>query len=117
MIIIGSGPAGYCCAIYSSRANRKVLLLEGSLEDGLYPGGQLTITTDIENYLGFPEGINGFDLTGKFKEQALKFGTTCITKTVIKVDLESSPFTIYDNHTSNNQFNFDQYQISYSVSI
>ena len=94
-IIIGSGPAGYCCALYSSRANRKVLLFEGSLDDGLYPGGQLTITTDIENYLGFPEGINGFDLTEKFRDQAVKFGTQTIQKTVTKVDFESVPYTVY----------------------
>jgi thioredoxin reductase (NADPH) len=94
-IIIGSGPAGYCCALYSSRASRNVLLFEGSLDDGLYPGGQLTITTDIENYLGFPEGINGFDLTEKFREQAIKFGTQTIQKTVTKVDFESFPYTIF----------------------
>jgi len=100
LIIIGSGPAGYCCALYSSRANRNVLLFEGSLDDGLYPGGQLTITTDIENYLGFPEGINGFDLTEKFREQAVKFGTKTIQKTVTKIDLNCSPFIIYVNEKS-----------------
>lgn len=100
VIIIGSGPAGYCCALYSSRANRKVLLFEGSMDDGLYPGGQLTITSDIENYLGFPEGINGFDLTEKFKEQAKKFGTETIQKTVTKIDFNSYPYTIFVNEKS-----------------
>jgi thioredoxin reductase (NADPH) len=95
VLIIGSGPAGYCCALYSSRANRKVLLLEGSLDDGLYPGGQLTITTDIENYLGFPEGINGMDLTNKFKQQAVKFGTESVTQTVTKIDTSVKPFQVY----------------------
>lgn len=95
VIIIGSGPAGYCSGLYSGRANRKVLLFEGSMDDGLYPGGQLTITSDIENYLGFPEGINGFDLTEKFKQQAEKFGVTCIQKTVTKIDTSSTPFLVY----------------------
>ena len=70
------------------------------MDDGLYPGGQLTITTDIENYLGFPEGINGFDLTEKFKVQAVKFGTKTMERTVTKVDLNSFPFTIYDHEKS-----------------
>jgi thioredoxin reductase (NADPH) len=95
IIIIGSGPAGYCCGLYSARADRKVLLFEGSQDDGLYPGGQLTITSDIENYLGFPEGINGFELTEKFKNQAEKFGVKSISDTVVKVNLSSQPFQVF----------------------
>jgi thioredoxin reductase (NADPH) len=95
VIIIGSGPAGYCCGLYSARANRNVLLFEGSSDDGLYPGGQLTITSDIENYLGFPEGINGFELTEKFKNQAEKFGVKSLCETVMKVNLSVQPFEVY----------------------
>lgn len=100
VIIIGSGPAGYCCGLYSSRANRKVLLFEGALDDGLYPGGQLTITSDIENYLGFPESINGFELTEKFKEQAVKFGTETTQRTVIKIETKEYPFIVHDKTDS-----------------
>ena len=96
VIIIGSGPAGYCCGLYSARANRNVLLFEGSMDDGLYPGGQLTITSDIENYLGFPEGINGFDLTEKFKAQAEKFGVKSVQKTVTKIDTSSHPYSVFE---------------------
>ena len=101
VIIIGSGPAGYCCGLYSARADRKVLLFEGSQDDGLYPGGQLTITSDIENYLGFPEGINGFELTEKFKNQAEKFGVKSVSDTVVKVNLAVQPFEV---HTRTNSY-------------
>jgi thioredoxin reductase (NADPH) len=95
IIIIGSGPAAYSCGLYAARANRHPILFEGTVADGLLPGGQLTITNDVENYLGF-ESINGFDLTQKFKEHAIKFGLQVIEKTVKKVNFKQPPFTLFD---------------------
>ncbi len=96
VIIIGSGPAAYCCGLYSSRANRNPILFEGTLDHGLMPGGQLTITTDVENYLGFSESVNGFDLTQKFKEHAVKFGLEVVEKTIVKTDFSKRPFMVSD---------------------
>lgn len=84
-LIIGSGPAGYTAAIYSARANLKVLCIEGALS-----GGQLMITTDVENYPGFPEAIAGPELMKKFREQAARFGTELITKDVTRVDFSNN---------------------------
>lgn len=85
-MIIGSGPAGYTAAVYAARA-----MLEPGMVAGLQPGGQLMITTDVENYPGFPE-ILGPDLMDKFKEHALKFGTSFYEDMVTDVDFSSRPF-------------------------
>jgi thioredoxin reductase (NADPH) len=94
IVIVGSGPAGLTAAIYTARANLSPLMIEG-----LGAGGQLMLTTDVENYPGFPEGILGPEMMGRFRDQAARFGTEFVTADADRVDLSSSPFGIWVGDT------------------
>src|SRR3990170_333891 len=89
VIIIGSGPSGLTAAIYTSRASLKTLVLAGKIW-----GGQLMLTTEVENFPGFPEGIMGPELMIKFREQAQRFGATFLTAKVTAIDFSERPFTV-----------------------
>ncbi len=94
VVIIGSGPAGHTAAIYSARANLNPLMFEGFMAGGIAAGGQLTTTNEVENFPGFPDGIDGTELTNLFRKQSEKYGTTIKTETVTKVDFSVYPFLI-----------------------
>ncbi len=89
VVIIGTGPAGYTAAIYTSRANLSPVIFEGA-----QPGGQLTITTEVENFPGFKAGVMGPELMDEMRQQVLRFGAVIKSETVVKVDLQEHPFRI-----------------------
>jgi len=94
LLIIGSGPAGLTAAVYAARANQRPLLIEG-FQSGGVPGGQLMTTGVVENFPGFPDGIDGQALMQNMREQAVKFGTRMVTDDVENVDLSTRPFVVY----------------------
>lgn len=91
VLIIGSGPAGYTAGIYTSRANLKPILFEGE-----QPGGQLTQTTEIENFPGYPSGVQGMQMMNELRDQAVRFGTEVRPRTIVKVDFSKRPFRCED---------------------
>src|SRR5476651_1517454 len=102
LIIIGSGPAGWTCAIYAARANLAPVVYQGSISEenrlrGTLPLGQLNLTTEVENFPGFPEGVIGPELMVKMREQAERYGTRIITEDIESVDLKHRPFTLKDS--------------------
>ncbi|KAI8824322.1 uncharacterized protein EV422DRAFT_519746 [Fimicolochytrium jonesii] len=95
VVIVGSGPAGHTAAIYLARANVNPVMFEGFMAAGVAAGGQLTTTTEIENFPGFPDGLSGPELMDAMRKQSEKFGTKIFTETIAKVDLSARPFKLW----------------------
>jgi thioredoxin reductase (NADPH) len=103
VVIIGSGPAGWTAAIYAARANLSPLVYEGAISEdnrlrGTLPLGQLNLTTEVENFPGFPEGVMGPDLMMRMKEQAEKYGTRVETEDIVDIDVTARPFKLTDGN-------------------
>ena len=94
VVIIGSGPAGWTAAIYAARAEMRPFVIEGSFSRTMIPGGQLMFTTEVENYPGFKEGVDGQTLMLEMKEQAVRFGTRVLTEDVVEIDAGRYPFRL-----------------------
>ena len=95
VVVIGSGPAGHSAAIYAGRANLEPLMFEGFMAGGVAAGGQLTTTTEVENYAGFPQGISGPDLMDQMRAQSVNCGARILTETVDKIDISKKPYKVY----------------------
>ncbi|OTA57495.1 thioredoxin reductase [Hypoxylon sp. EC38] len=106
VVIIGSGPAAHTAAIYLARAELSPVLYEGFMANGIAAGGQLTTTTEVENFPGFPKGIMGSELMDAMRQQSERFGTKIITETVAKLDLSSRPFK-YETESPGEQHTAD----------
>ena len=94
IIIIGSGPAGWTAAIYAARANLNPIVYEGEPSNIMVPGGQLMYTTEVENYPGFPSGIQGTEMMDLFKQQSRRFDTQVLTEDIVSVDFGAHPFQL-----------------------
>lgn len=94
VVIIGSGPAGWTAAVYATRANLSTLVITGQLSGGI-PGGQLMLTTDVENYPGFADGVLGPDLMDQMRRQALRFGPDTVEEDVVRVDFSQQPHVVF----------------------
>ena len=101
VLIVGSGPAGLTASIYAARANLRPLCVEGFNAGGLIPGGQLMFTTEVENFPGFPKGVQGQELMAQMREQAEHQGAELVMADVQKVDLSSRPFKIWVGEDEN----------------
>src|SRR4051812_6848074 len=102
LVIIGSGPAAWTCAIYAARANLSPIVYEGAISEdnrlrGTLPLGQLNLTTEVENFPGFPQGVLGPELMVRMREQAERYGTRIITEDILTVDLQVRPFGLRDS--------------------
>src|SRR4028118_770823 len=99
LVIIGSGPAAWTAAVYAARANLDPVVYEGEPSREMIPGGQLMWTTDIENFPGFPEGVDGQELMSRMKEQAVRFGTRAVMENIVEVGFSGHPFVLEPSYS------------------